>query len=52
VKPVVLEMRAARKNPNILKNLEKVGNDFAAWVIAHDGQEAYDEFLKQVRPGR
>ena len=52
VKPVVLEMRAARKNPNLLKNLEKVGNDFAAWVIANDGQEAYDEFVKLVRPGR
>ena len=52
VKPVVLEMRVARKNPNILKNLEKAGNDFAAWVIANDGQEAYDEFVKMVRPPR
>lgn len=52
VKLVVLETRVARKNPNLLKNLEKVGNDFAAWVIANDGQEAYDEFVKMVRPPR
>jgi hypothetical protein len=48
VRDLVPSMREAYKDPTYLKNLETVGNEFAAYMKAQS-EASYEAFLKRVR---
>jgi hypothetical protein len=48
VRDFLPSMREAYKDPNHLKNLETVGNEFASYFKSQSA-EAYDAFLKRIK---
>jgi hypothetical protein len=48
VRDYLPSMREAYKDPNYLKHLETIGDEFAAWFKGQD-QVAYEAFLKRIK---
>jgi len=48
IRPVMPEMRAMRKNPNLYGELEKASEEYIEWMNAQ-APEAFETFAKMVR---
>jgi hypothetical protein len=48
MRPVIVEVRAAFKDPTYLGNLEKAGQACAEWLTRTAGEEAYKAFVARV----
>jgi hypothetical protein len=48
MRPVIVEVRTAFKDPTYLGNLEKAGQSCAEWLSRTAGEEAYKAFVARV----